>query len=740
MEENSKKLPLHVIKEANKLSSAINITHTLIHTLCLCFLLHYRISVLLNDGVSIPCLLLFLAELLLSLFWLSQRAYRWRPIDRVVFIDRLGPEDEIRLPAVDVIVCTADPNKEPTVEVMNTVVSAMALDYPADKLHVYLSDDGGSHVTLAAMREAWAFATWWVPFCRRYGVECRCPMAYFQDEDEDGSCGEFYTDRLLLKERYEEFKKRVELNLRRKNGQTEDDSRNNHGPLVQVIDEGSADPSIVNPAGHDIPQLIYVAREKRPSYPHNFKAGALNVLLRVSGLISNSPIVLVLDCDMYCNDPTSAKQAMCFYMDPQISSSLAFVQFPQRFHNVSKHDLYDSGLRLPFKELWKGVDGLNMGPILSGTGFYINRKALYFGCLKGVDLVQSRNEFGSSNEFIKTLRGSDKFTSADISPEALIREAEFVASRTYEKDTQWGEGVGFFYHSLVEDFMTGYNLHCRGWKSMYLDPKRDPFLGTTTTNLNDVLTQTTRWLAGLVEVGFSKFCPLIYGPSRRGLSLLQRSCYVWISLYPVTFLSAWCFAFIPQLCLLHGIPVYPKVSSMSFQVVLFIFLSSLMKHLHEVLTTGGTIASWWNECRMWKIRMLTSYTYGTLDAFMKVVGLKKTSFIPTNKVIDEEQAKRYYHGLYDFQTSNMFLVPLGTAVILNLACFIRGSTRMIVARNWDEMAMQVLLSGYLLVLSKPIIEGMIVRKDKGSFPAYATTLSLFASLMLLSLGPIILLH
>lgn len=28
-----------------------------------------------------------------------------------------------------------------------------------------------------------------------------------------------------------------------------------------------------------IPLLVYVAREKRPSHPHHFKAGAINVLV-----------------------------------------------------------------------------------------------------------------------------------------------------------------------------------------------------------------------------------------------------------------------------------------------------------------------------------------------------------------------------------------------------------------------------------------------------------------------------
>lgn len=67
--------------------------------------------------------------------------------------------------------------------------------------------------------------------------------------------------------------------------------------------------------------------------------------LRVSGMISNSSYILTLDCDMYCNDPTSARQAMCFHLDPILSPNLAYVQFPQRFHNINSDDIYDGALR-----------------------------------------------------------------------------------------------------------------------------------------------------------------------------------------------------------------------------------------------------------------------------------------------------------------------------------------------------------------------------------------------------------
>lgn len=57
----------------------------------------------------------------------------------------------------------------------------------------------------------------------------------------------------------------------------------------------------------------------------------------------------MLDCDMFCSEPASARQALCFHLDPKISPSLAFVQFPQKFHNISKNDIYDSQHRATYK-------------------------------------------------------------------------------------------------------------------------------------------------------------------------------------------------------------------------------------------------------------------------------------------------------------------------------------------------------------------------------------------------------
>lgn len=153
--------------------------------------------------------------------------------------------------------------------------------------------------------------------------------------------------------------------------------------------------------------------------------------------------------------------------------------------------------------------------------------------------------------------------------------------------------VGFLYDSVVEDYFTGFRLHCNGWTSVYCDTSRPQFLGSGTTNLNEVLIQGTRWSSGLIDVGFSKFCPLIYGPTR--ISILGSMCYGELAFFPLYCLPLWCFATIPQLCLLNGIPLYPKVRtptnifnalSTTFFTFYMVPVTGLIKKQNFVSCTG----------------------------------------------------------------------------------------------------------------------------------------------------------
>lgn len=153
--------------------------------------------------------------------------------------------------------------------------------------------------------------------------------------------------------------------------------------------------------------------------------------------------------------------------------------------------------------------------------------------------------------------------------------------------------------------------------------------------------------------------------------------------------------------------------------------------------TGASLQEWINEQRIWMMKAITSHLYGSLDAFMKKIGMREASFFPTNKADDIERLKRYNMGVFDFQTSALFLAPLASLVILNMASFCVGIVRVIFLGELEKMFIQVFISFYVVVMNYPIIEGMLIRKDSGRIPTSITLLSALSSIIFYILGSII---
>lgn len=642
-----------------------------------------------------------LAELILSVLWFFNQAYRWRPVSRSVMVEKL-PADE-KLPGLDIFVCTIDPEKEPTVEVMNTVVSAIAMDYPSNKLSIYLSDDGASAITLFGIKEATQFAKVWVPFCKKYGVKSRCPKVFFSPMAEDEHVlrtQEFEAERDQIKVKYEKMEKNIE-----KFGS---DPKN-----LRMVTDRPSRIEIINEEP-EIPRVVYVSRERRPSLPHKFKGGALNTLLRVSGLISNGPYVLAVDCDMYCNDPSSAKQAMCFFLDPETSKYIAFVQFPQMFHNLSKKDIYDNQSRTAFKTMWQGMDGLR-GPGLSGTGNYLNRSALLFGSPVQKDdyLLDAQNYFGKSTTYIESLKAirGQQTIKKNLSKEEILREAQVVASSSYESNTKWGTEIGFSYGILLESTITGYLLHSRGWKSAYLYPKTPCFLGCAPTDIKEGMLQLVKWLSELCLFAVSKYSPFTYGFSR--MSAIHNFTYCFMSISSIYAIGFILYGIVPQVCFLKGIPVFPKVTDPWFAVFAFLYVATQIQHLIEVISGDGSVSMWWDEQRIWILKSVTSL-FAMTEAVKKWFGLNKKKFNLSNKAIDtdKEKIKKYEQGRFDFQGAALYMSPMVVLLIVNTICFFGGLWRLFNTRDIEDMFGQLFLVSYVMALSYPIFEGIITMKSK----------------------------
>jgi cellulose synthase/poly-beta-1,6-N-acetylglucosamine synthase-like glycosyltransferase len=682
-------------------------------------LLHHHVLNLLQS-TTIITLAMFLADFVLAFMWIAYQGFRMRPIRRKVFLQNLAKVvTKSNYPKLDVFICTADPDKEPPVSVVNTALSAMAYDYPTEKLSVYISDDGGSQLTLFAFVEAAKFAAHWLPYCSKNKIVERSPEAHF------GSTHlVWFPETDQIKNMYEHMKMKVESVVERgsipcdyiTNEQHQPQSfskwtangftRQDHPTVIQVIVESDKDKD-KDITGHPMPNLIYVSREKNRAIPHNFKAGALNALLRVSAVMTNAPIILTLDCDMRSNDPQTPLRAMCYHLDPQMASRLAYVQFPQNFHNINRDDIYGAEFKYPFHIDPFGMDGLG-GPDYEGTGCFFRRRAF----------------FGGPSSFVppENLELSpDRLVNGTIQSKEVLSLAHHVAGCTFEAQNIWGSKVGFRYGSLVEDLYTGYRLHCEGWRSIFCHPNRPAFMGDAPTTLNDMLNQTKRWTMGLLQVGLSKHSPIILG--FKSLNPFHALCYTNYVYWPIWAIPITIYAFLPQLALLNSFSIFPKVSDPWFFTYAFLFLGTYTQDFLEFSLAGGTFWRWWNNQRMWIVRGLSSFTLGLGEYILQSFSFAKSGFHVTNKVVDDELGRRYDKGIFEFGVASSLFLPLTTAALINLLSFVRGIIHIFVYGGFEDLFLQIFIAGFGVVNCWPVYEAAFFRRDDGKMPMKITVIS-----------------
>ena len=140
--------------------------------------------------------------------------------------------------------------------------------------------------------------------------------------------------------------------------------------------------------------------------------------------------------------------------------------------------------------------------------------------------------------------------------------------------------VGWIYGSVTEDILTGFKMHCHGWRSVYCIPKRPAFKGSAPINLSDRLHQVLRWALGSVEIFLSKHCPIWYG-YRGGLKWLERFSYINSVVYPWTSIPLVAYCTLPAICLLTGKFIVPEVLSE------FHFLEQILFFIGQKLNKFG---------------------------------------------------------------------------------------------------------------------------------------------------------
>ncbi|KAL2523792.1 Cellulose synthase-like protein E1 [Abeliophyllum distichum] len=669
---------------------------------------------------------MFISEVLFGLYWIITQSVRWNVVYRYPFKDTLSRRYEDKLPAIDIFVCTADPILEPPSMAINTVLSVMAYNYPPEKLSVYLSDDGGSELTFYALLEASKFSKYWIPFCKKFAVEPRSPEAYFA-LNVDLNDSVFAQEWSSIKKLYEDMKTRIvsavekgclsnEIKGQHK-GFSEWNSKvtkKDHQSIVQILIEGW-NPNAVDIDGNPLPTLVYLSREKKPQYAHNFKAGAMNVLIRVSSEISDAPIILNVDCDMYSNDPDAIRDALCFLMDEKKGQQISYVQYPQSYENITKNDIYSNAGPAIFKIELAGFDGYDAMPYI-GTGCFHRRESLcgskYF-----------------ENRIVEWNDAKDKIKGRTI--DEVEEASKLVANCSYEKGTQWGKEMGLVYGCAVEDMVTGLTILCRGWKSIYYHPTKKAFRGVAPTTLDQALVQYKRWSEGLFQIFLSKYCPLIYGHGKIKFGAQIGYC-LYLLWAPIS-LPALYYVVIPALCLLHSVPLFPKVFGLWFLPFAYVFVAKSAYSLIEDLSCGNTLKGWWNFQRMWVIRRTTSYFFAFVDTVIRQLGFSETGFVVTSKVVNDDVLKRYEQEIIEFGNSSIMFTIISTLAMLNLFSLSWGIKKLVFGTTFgasENLIPQIIICGLIAMVNLPVYEALFFRRDKGCMPSPV----LFKSIVIASMA------
>ncbi|XP_077217318.1 cellulose synthase family protein isoform X2 [Tasmannia lanceolata] len=672
---------------------------------------------------------------------------------------------------VDIFVSTVDPLKEPPLVTANTVLSILAMDYPVDKISCYVSDDGASMLTFESLSETAEFARKWVPFCKKFNIEPRAPEMYFSlkvDYLKDKVQPTFVKERRAMKREYEEFKVRINAMVAKAikvppEGWIMQDgtpwpgnNTRDHPGMIQVFLGHSGG---LDAEGNELPRLVYVSREKRPGFQHHKKAGAMNALVRVSAVLTNAPFMLNLDCDHYINNSKAAREAMCFLMDPQIGRKVCYVQFPQRFDGIDRNDRYANRNTVFFDINMKGLDGVQ-GPVYVGTGCVFRRQALYgydppkgpkrpkmascgccpcFGRRKKLkyskhskgepsingdasgasfqdddkELLMSQmnfeKKFGQSAAFVTSTLMEQGGVPPSSSPAALLKEAIHVISCGYEDKTEWGLELGWIYGSITEDILTGFKMHCRGWRSIYCMPQRPAFKGSAPINLSDRLNQVLRWALGSVEIFFSRHSPVLYGYKGGNLKWLERFAYINTTVYPFTSLALLAYCTLPAVCLLTGKFIMPTISTFASLFFISLFISIFATGILELRWSGVSIEEWWRNEQFWVIGGVSAHLFAVVQGLLKVLAGIDTNFTVTSKASDDED----FGELYAFKWTTL-LIPPTTLLIINLVGVVAGISDAINNgyQSWGPLFGKLFFAFWVILHLYPFLKGLMGRQNR----------------------------
>ncbi len=400
----------------------------------------------------------------------------WRPVVRQVrSLSHLMPKMAVQeWPKVDVFITCYN---EPAHLVEETARAALALDYPAEKLKVYILDDGNSQA-MRTMSERVCIEDLQTPALQQHSQALQLERDRLVARQSELASSlhtlETLNEADTLAAPYRQLIQKVATLL----SPTQDN-------LIQQISTAIAGlkKSIYQQemALSDLSRCRYIARPKPQGRPHHAKAGNINYAV-FSGKTTGD-FILTLDAD-HIPKPQFLQRVLPYFFDYNLgkgryeSNLIAFVQTPQSFYNLPADDPYGHGASLFYGPIQQGKDGLNSA-FYTGTNAVLRREAL-------------------------VTMGLQNFSQIFEEDNSRLSEFELIG--------------GVSSTSITEDMNTAMRLHASGWKSIYHDEILAA--GLAPDDLSSTLKQRLRWAQGTLQV-LQTENPLL----KRGLSFWQRLQY-----------------------------------------------------------------------------------------------------------------------------------------------------------------------------------------------------------------------
>ncbi|WVZ66317.1 hypothetical protein U9M48_015557 [Paspalum notatum var. saurae] len=244
---------------------------------------------------------------------------------------------------------------------------------------------------------------------------------------------------------------------------------------------------------------------------------------------------------------------------------------------------------------------------------------------------------------LKSLK-NDRSTTPPSIDDTLTADLERVVTCSYDKETDWGKGVGYIYDIATEDIVTGFRIHGQGWGYMYCTKEHDAFCGIAPINLIECLRQILRWSGGSLEVFFSHNNPFIGGHQ---IQTLQRVSYLNMTVYPVTSVFILIYALSPIMWFIPEVYIQRPFIRYIVYLLLIIVMNHMIGWL-EIKEEGVTWLDYWRNEQFFMIGSTSAYPTAVLHVAVKLLTKKGIHFRVTSKQTTADNNDKFA-DLYDFR-------------------------------------------------------------------------------------------